>query len=514
MPLPEISMKRHLAWLALILFATLLLRLPNLWWGLPPPLPHVIASDIRCSYAFDEDDVLTAVSFSNPKALDFDPRDYHWGALHLHLLQIWMEGAEAAGAFGRPWRDAYYHMRADSFEQVYAIGRLLSAVVSLLGIGAVFLLARQAGGISAALWAAALAAVSPAYLMASTQIRVDATMFALLVLAVWLAIRAAGAASPFLLLLTGIAAGLAFSAKHIAALTLAPVIVFVLWRQRGRFPVVAWLAAGAFVGFSLGEPYAVWNWRETYRVSSKILHANLSPPPEFAIPASVLLAKHAVNTARFAMGLPAFLLAMAGLFLMIRRRSAADVGVLLALAGTVAGLVLLSWPLLRYELPLVAFLSVAAGVALARLRPRLSIALGTIALAFPFFASLAQSAYMRAPHPANQALTLILKETPAGVPISRLAAELPPLDRKVYPMGPNPFLADITHDSPAWVLTADLPEQDYPATTRNTLAEHYELRGDFGIPRRFAWATLGEWFAPHDWKYTHPRMALYRRRDP
>ena len=84
-------MNSHSIWLGAILLGGALLRLPALWWGLPPPIPHVVASDIRCSYAFEEDDLLTAVSHSKPAAGDFDPRDYRSGTLHLHLLQFLLQ---------------------------------------------------------------------------------------------------------------------------------------------------------------------------------------------------------------------------------------------------------------------------------------------------------------------------------------------------------------------------------------------------------------------------------------
>jgi hypothetical protein len=89
---------------------------------------------------------------------------------------------------------------------------------------------------------------------------------------------------------------------------------------------------------------------------------------------------------------------------------------------------------------------------------------------------------------------------------------LPPLDPKVYPIGLNPFFADLTQDPPVWVLTADLPDQEYPAKTRALLKTHYVKTAEARSPRVFAWATLGESGAPHDWKYTHPWMVLYRRR--
>jgi hypothetical protein len=506
-------MGRQAIWLSVILFAGALLRLPALWWGLPPAIPHVVASDIRCSYAFDEDDVLTAVSLSNPSHGDLDPRDYHWGTLHLHLLQFWMDGAEAAGAFGRTWRDAYYHMVPNAFERVYAAGRLLSLLMALVSIALVFLLGREAAGGAAGLWAAALVAVSPAHVLGSVQIRVDMTMLVLVVLTLWLCLKSLRPGSMALLALMGGAAGLAVAAKYIAALTVLPAMLAVLVMRRGRPGAWAVAAGATAAGFMLGQPYVLVKPDETFQSAFRVLEANTSVPPRFAISAPVLLAKQASNAARFSAGLPAFILAIVGIAWMLRRRKAPEVVLACALAGGVAALVPLAWPLLRYQLPLLPFLAVAAALVLVRLRPAPQAVAGALALAFPLFASLAQVSYMRAPHPANLALSAILNQAPPGVAIARLAAELPPLDRKVYPMGRNPFLDDLAADPPEWVLTADLPEQPYPGANLRTLAEQYELRGGFEIPRRFPWASLGESGAPHDWKYTHARMALYRRLD-
>jgi len=175
-------------------------------------------------------------------------------------------------------------------------------------------------------------------------------------------------------------------------------------------------------------------------------------------------------------------------------------------------LIPLRWPLLRYLIPLLPFLAIAAGMAIASLAEEWQWVVGSAALVFPLGASLAQVHYMRLPHPANQILLVILDSVPPGTPVSRLMTGLPPLDGKVYPMGPNPFVDDLTRDPPAWVLTADLPDQEYPATTRVLLKKSYDRIAEARSPRILAWATLGESGAPHDWKYTHPWMALYRRR--
>src|SRR5262245_28919729 len=121
----------HRLLLVSILAGAFVLRVPCLEWGLPPAIPHVASSDFRCSYAFDEDDVLTAVSFMNPSKLEFEPRQYRWGTFHFSLLLGWLAIAEDTGYLSPSWRDAYYNLRPGSFDRVYAAARLFSTLVGL-----------------------------------------------------------------------------------------------------------------------------------------------------------------------------------------------------------------------------------------------------------------------------------------------------------------------------------------------------------------------------------------------
>jgi hypothetical protein len=133
------------------------------------------------------------------------------------------------------------------------------------------------------------------------------------------------------------------------------------------------------------------------------------------------------------------------------------------------------------------------------------------ALAMPLAGSIAQIYYMRLPAPANLALQRILEVVPPGTTISRPLEE-PPLDQKVYPMGPDMLSGDISKNPPAWALTMDLAIVPFPPSTVSLLHSSYDEIARFESRRILAWATLGEADAPHDWKYTHPMFTLYRRR--
>lgn len=504
----------ELAAAAFIFAAALLLRVAGLGWGLPPAIPEVAASGIRGSYAIDEQKVLTNLALTDPARGDFNPRVYLWGTLHLELVLVALECAERLDYFRGPWRVAYRQMLPERFERVYIAGRLIGVAMALLTVWLAMLAGAELASRRAGLWAALFVALSPAHVLNSTQIRVDVTMTAMVLLTAWLGLRAQRQPRPAIFLALGLAAGLALTAKHSALLVVVTIIVAALWPQRFQPRMIGAVLAGIVAGVLIGEPYLL---KMPHDIALEVKRAAVGvqqTPKEFLPPIPSLVAADALHFWRFSIGMPAGLLALAGLSTMLRRRSRADWLILAAIVAGVFSMIGMRWPLLRYQLPLIPFFALAAAVALERCGPRWRWPLGFAAAAVSLAASLAQVDYMLGPHPANRALVAVLKSVPPGATISRLMPELPPLDAAVYPLGPNPFLDDLSRDPPAWVLTADLPVRGYPAATRQLLAARYEQLAEFHSRRIFAWATLGERGAPHDWKYTHPVMVLYRRRSP
>jgi hypothetical protein len=119
---------------------------------------------------------------------------------------------------------------------------------------------------------------------------------------------------------------------------------------------------------------------------------------------------------------------------------------------------------------------------------------------------------MRAPHPANVMLPRILEMVPAGSPVTRLFRESPPLSEKAYPFVPGLLLDDLTKTKPPWVLMCDLPDEPYKPSTLALLNSSYQAVASAKIDPILSWATLGTRSEPHDWKYTHPRFTLYRKK--
>jgi hypothetical protein len=500
------SMERNYWLLGGTLAVALALRLPGIAWGLPPVTDQVRKSDLRSSYAFDEDDILSGVAKADVRRLDFDPNEYHWGTLHGELVLLTLDGAQAVGVFRTPWREAYYGLAAGDFERVYVVGRLVAVAAALLTVWLLFAIGGWAGA-----FAAMLVAVSPSHMLQSDQVRVDVTMTAMLVLALLLATRA-DTTNRFLLL--GLAGGLAIAGKYsaisaVAAIALAAIVL-------ARFPWRGMLAVagGTVLGFISGSPYILIKPRAYYEEISRYMTANAHIPAEFLIAPVKLLGMHFVNIARFSMGVPALLLAIVGIVWMVRRRSRFDWIVFAAIVGYTVILFPLHWPLIRYDLPLTVLLGLCAGVALERFSKRWRFGITAAALLMPLAGSIAQIHYMRSPHPADLMLAHIVEVVPPGSAISRLMPESPPLDRNIYPMGPALFGTTFAGNPPPWALTTNLNDDPYPAGTRAALRSSYEEVAHFESSGILAWATLGETGAPHDWKYTHCSFTLLRKKSP
>jgi hypothetical protein len=492
------------------LAAALLLRLPGIEWGLPPATPQVVASDFRSSYAFDEDDILSGAAKADVRRFDFDPHEYHWGTLHIELVLLALDGAQAAGFFGTPWRQAYYSLIDGGFTRVYVVGRLVAVASALLTVWLLF----QFPGVWAGPFAAMLVAVSPSHMLQSDQVRVDVTMTAMLALTLLVGIRLRNNARAVQFLLLGIAGGLAIAGKYSAVSGVAAIVLVALWLQRFPWRGVLMAAAGLLLGFIAGAPYILVKPRAFYSEINKYATMTAHVPAAFAIPIAKLMEMHAVNLARFSIGLPAILLAAAGIVYMLRRRSPSDWMILAATFGYALILMPLRWPLIRYDIPLVAFLGLCAGVALEHLPNRWRYGLTLAALVMPLGGTIAQISYMLSPHPANLMLQRILEVVPPGNAISRLMREAPPLDLNFYPLGPNILLADLTKAPPPWALTTDLVDEPYRPDTIALLQSSYEKVANFEGHRILGWATFGEAGAPHDWKYTHMSFTLYRRKSP
>ena len=457
--------------------------------------------------------VLYSLARTDPANLDLDPKLYRWGTLHLELVLLALEGAQAAGVFEKPWRTAFGGMIPGEFEKVYVVGRLVSVAADLATVLFTFLLAATLCSRHAGLWAAALVALSPGHLLQAAQIRVDVTETTFVTLTAVLGLRLLATDRRRLWLGFGIAAGLAMAAKYSSAPMVLGAASVALWPHRFAWSRARWWLLGVLAGFLAGEPFILTNFREVVDQMSKIVQASRQAIPEhYYISKPTLLGQHLVSLARFSLGIPAALLAGWGFWLLTRRPLVSRLGGAHDVCSGpchTASPELAAAAISAAPRPLCA---AAAAVALDSLRPRWRWIASLMAVGVALAASANQLQFMLSPHPLNLALAEVPNKVPRGQTIARIMREVPPLDESVYPMGPNPFVDDLSQTYPPWVLTADLLVGDYPHQNKKLFETRYEKVAVFRSPVLFPWATLGETGAPHDWRYTHPTTILYKLR--
>src|SRR5262249_30080742 len=157
----------------------------------------------------------------------------------------------------------------------------------------------------------------------------------------------------------------------------------VLRGRRFGVRTMAIVLLGAIAGFLIGEPYILVRPREIIEQISKVVRTSQAIPDAYRIPAAHLLWIHGKNMVRFLVGLPAALLAIAGLVMMFRRRAEADWIPVVMLAGGIASFVPLLWPMLRYQVPFLPLLALTGAIALDSCPARLRAVIGGAALLLP-----------------------------------------------------------------------------------------------------------------------------------
>jgi len=476
------------------------LRVMGLGWGVPRyDDARARGTALRTTYHPDEDRMLWQLERMRPEVWDFDPKDYGWGTLETYLVGMALAGADAAGVFPEGWREAFRRARFPDSKRIFQIGRLLSASFGVATLLLVYVLAREHGGERAGLWATLVLAVSPLHVVHSHFLTTDVA------LAFWLTLA--------LLLLrrnhhrgAGFVTGLALATKS-TALFFLPVLPLTHAAKRPSgwwhaYPLIA-------AGFLCGEPYALLAFPDWLHAMTDLLRNNTvlaTGTGPFA-----LYARHGFQLACYGLGPLAVLLALSRVFGSRGSR-------LLLTATTTWALSLgLTWlPMARYEIPLLPWLAVAAGGALARLPKRAAFVAAPLAILPPLLLSLAQISVMREPHTADAAARWIVQVAPPGASIVQLWPEYPILDNKRYRLSlfedPSGF-----ERKPFRPVEADLAIIDdlrvLPLREElvRDLERNFTLAATFRKTPRLGPFVIPEPGAPHDWKYTHPEIRIYRR---
>lgn len=353
-PAPPRARDRTEAWaLAAVLAVALGVRLFGVNW------------DNGANFHPDERRIAEAVTGMSFRPLQLNPHFFAYGSLPLYVTRT----VCSLAALADPWWGGY--------DGAIRVGRLLGAMWGTLGVLLVFLLGRllfdrAVGLLAAALLAACVLPVQNAHFATN-----DIPLSTLVLLALYLAVRAADSGRLGHAVAAGAAAGLALATKVSAApLAVALGLLAALrWGPRrawGR--ILGWgaaIGAAAACGFCLGQPYAVLDPRaflhDVLEQSAMVRRAGLFPYTNqyVGVPKVVYDLRELVV---WGMGPPLGLAALAGLALaVVRGARQRRVGELLLLAWVVPfAAVTMSFDVKfpRYLLPVYPFLVLWGAVAL------------------------------------------------------------------------------------------------------------------------------------------------------
>jgi Dolichyl-phosphate-mannose-protein mannosyltransferase len=514
------ALKRGIARAVLLtlIAAGIIFRVVGLEWGIPLGLPPE-ATLYRNSFHFDEDNYLWGLTRIDPKRWNFDVQDLNWGTLQFYLIGGALQAAESSGYLTRPWKEAFLEWDPLNFPRVYRAGRLVSALSGILTLLVIFLVGKKLRDTETGLLACAFLAVTPVHVVNSHYLTSDITMVFLSLTAFYFFLASLDGNDFKAHLFSCLFLGLAIAAKYNAACLLPLWLGRDLVQRTFSWKQKMWGYGAMAAGFALGEPYAFLHPREFGRV---IYHAYLLDAPEerrFLVMWTQLLVAQGKALLNYGVQWPPACLAAIGLLVSVARPTRKTLwfaaAVLLA-GGSIAAT---KWPMIRYTLPLVPLIALAAALALtaARIRESWRPWIYALALCIPLVSSWMQTMILLREHPARSAAHWVASNIPDGSRIGQIWAEIPPLDRRRYDV--HQLHGIFGHDAEdaqdrdrQFLVLDDLPLQRFLPSFAERLARDYDLVAEFRSDPRIGPWTFPESDAPHDWKYTHPVVRIYRRK--
>lgn len=197
--------------------------------------------------------------------------------------------------------------------------RLVSVVMSLLCVAAVFFAGREIYGARAGLCAALLAGVSPILVLAGRNVQTDTTFLGLGLWGLYAFLRYRKTGRPAALMMSAALFGFALLAKQFAAISLAGLAAAVVIERRGALRLSLRSAAAALIAIAIPGQFYLYQIIHNTRALSDSTRYGAASTASFPAPAGVYTRVHQIY-----MGLdPAFfiLLACAALAVVFRRRA-------------------------------------------------------------------------------------------------------------------------------------------------------------------------------------------------
>ena len=400
--------------LALILLAAFALRI----WGIDFGLPNTVVRPDETTL------VHRALAMGSG---DLNPHFFRYPSLHFYVLALvyglYYLAGNVTGRFDGI-ADFQYEYFTDP-STIFIIGRLLTAAMGTATVALVYTMATRWRGRTAGVLSAAFLSVAFLHVRDSHFLTLDVPATFYLLVACAFAWRQFDRPTNKAALLCGLFVGLAVSTKYNTAL-LAPTVLLAVWlaapggtASRERWTPVAMTALAALGGFIAGSPYVLLDF-------STFISDVTAEGGQFSLGRNVDLGLgwtyHLHTSLPTGLGWPLLAASAAGLVLMALRRSHRDVALLSGLLSyyLVAGSGRSVY--LRYLIPMVPLLCLAAGVCLAVVtarikgasRPFVLLGVGLLIAAPTALSSLHHNRLLAAPDTRQLAAHWITQHVPPG----------------------------------------------------------------------------------------------------
>ncbi|MBI4054525.1 MAG: glycosyltransferase family 39 protein [Elusimicrobia bacterium] len=253
-----IGSSRHYPALLFVLLIATALRVWGIPWGLP--------SKNGALTSYHPDEAITFYSLERMRReRSLYPGDaLFWGSLHTYVIGTLCLTAQAIGLVEIRSR-GHLIQNLRQADRLYLLGRLFSIFCDLFSVLLIFRIGKREFGVRAGLLAACLLALAPASIAAGHFVKPDAMLLAMILLCLWCAQNLAENVTARRTWICGLCVGLAAATKYNGGLFLvAPLLV--LWERRPRvFRFYLYLLLSALLGFVIGCPSSLLNWKAFLR---------------------------------------------------------------------------------------------------------------------------------------------------------------------------------------------------------------------------------------------------------
>lgn len=415
---PSVTRRPSAPWIAALLItcgAALVLRVVGLRYGLP------------AVYNPDEVAIMSrALAFAKG---DLNPHNFLYPSLYFYVLFAW-EGLTAVLAVALGQVASFGAFQREFFldpTRVYVAGRLLTALCGTATVAATYALGRRVAGSAAGLMAAAVVAVAPLHVRDSHYVKHDVPATLLVVLA-YLAFErlmrerdspAARGLGP--VIAAGAVTGAAFSTHYYTIFLAIPLAWSAALGARSVADGIRRIAVAAFTAtivFFLLSPFVL--------VEPVTALRDIRANRQIVVDRAVETLGYVRTAARYAsilwndaVGPVVPALSLIGL-VVLALRSPRTAGGLLAFALPFFLFVAGTYPASRYLIPLIPFVAVFAGVAVAELAARsraAALAIGCAACLLPFWRSVTTDLFIREADTRTLAQRFIEGRVPSGATV-------------------------------------------------------------------------------------------------